>query len=180
MCGARSWISSVSGPLQKTSGYLASEVLLGKRIRSERLCRRPAHRSLASWRSNLKPGGKGRDRRRMISMALSLERSRATLKSRFPAIVISISSPSLRSRASTTVLGRRTAKLLPHLATRIRIYQTPLYIRGRLLPYASIPSARVCLSSVVISRSTCFSVWAAVQEMRSRFCAAAGRSTGLM
>ena len=46
--------------------------------------------------------------------------------------------------------------------------------------YGSIPSFFATRSSVSTSRSTCFSVCAAVQEIRSRFCAAAGRSTGLM
>ena len=47
-------------------------------------------------------------------------------------------------------------------------------------PYSSIPISSVTRTSVLSSRSTCCSVWAAVQEIRSRFCAAAGRSTGLM
>ena len=44
----------------------------------------------------------------------------------------------------------------------------------------SIWRARATFSNVVMRRSTCFSVWAAVQEIRSRFWAAAGRSTGLI
>jgi hypothetical protein len=41
--------------------------------------------------------------------------------------------------------------------------------------YGSIPSLRAVLTRAVTRRSTCFSVCAAVQEMRSRFCAAATR-----
>ena len=48
--------------------------------------------------------------------AVSFERSLVT-NSRFPVILISIWSPSLRSSASTTAAGRRTAELLPHFAT---------------------------------------------------------------
>src|SRR5262249_16681303 len=45
---------------------------------------------------------------------------------------ISISSPSLRSSASTTTAGRRTAKLLPHLETCIKDIPSPLYIHTSL------------------------------------------------
>src|SRR6202789_683321 len=65
-----------------------------------------------------------------------LDRSRATLKSRLPAIEISISSPSLRSSASTTTAGRRTAKLLPHLETRMKIclaYCISIQARSKIL-----------------------------------------------
>src|SRR5271154_1428282 len=44
---------------------------------------------------------------------------------------ISISSPSLRSRASTTTAGRRTAKLLPHLETCIKDIPKLLCIHTR-------------------------------------------------
>jgi hypothetical protein len=46
--------------------------------------------------------------------------------------------------------------------------------------YRSMPSSSATRTSVPMRRSTCDSVCAAVTEMRSRFCAAAGRSTGLM
>ena len=46
--------------------------------------------------------------------------------------------------------------------------------------YRSIPSSAATRTSVSTSRSTCFSVCAAVHEIRNKFCAAAGRSTGLM
>src|SRR5437879_4773553 len=45
---------------------------------------------------------------------------------------ISISSPSLRSSASTTTAGRRTAKLLPHLETCINDIPSLLYIHTSL------------------------------------------------
>src|SRR6266851_866408 len=45
---------------------------------------------------------------------------------------ISISSPSLRSSASTTTAGRRTAKLLPHLETCIKDIPKLLYIHTSL------------------------------------------------
>src|SRR5579872_4538699 len=47
---------------------------------------------------------------------------------------ISISSPSLRSSASTTAAGRRTAKLLPHLQTCIKDIPNLLYIHASLDP----------------------------------------------
>lgn len=49
--------------------------------------------------------------------------------------------------------------------------------RGR---YRSIPSESATRTSVSIRSSTWDWVWAAVTEMRNKFCAAAGRSTGLM
>src|SRR5260221_2837793 len=45
---------------------------------------------------------------------------------------LSISSPSLRSRASTITAGRRTAKLLPHLETCIEDIPNLLYIHASL------------------------------------------------
>src|SRR5580704_8764654 len=93
---------------------------------------RTSYRSLISSRLNLKSGGKDHFIWRSCSSALSLDRSRATLKSRLPAMEISISSPSLRSSASTTAAGRRTAKLLPHLETCIEDIPDPLYIHASL------------------------------------------------
>src|SRR5689334_4257016 len=54
------------------------------------------------------------------------------------------------------------------------------WARRAFLAAHSIPRSRATRTNVLTSRSTCFSVWAAVQEIRSRFWAAAGRSTGLM
>src|SRR6266478_552212 len=103
----------------------------GKRI-GQRWYQRTAYRSLISSRLNLKSGGKDHFISRSCSSALFLDRSRPTLKSRLPAMEISISSPSLRSRASTTTAGRRTAKLLPHLETCIKDIPNPLYIHASL------------------------------------------------
>jgi hypothetical protein len=77
--------------------------------------------------------------------------SRATLKSRLPAMEISISSPSLRSRASTTAAGSRTAKLLPHLETCITdilVYPCKLGSNPCPAPLSTAPtlpaSRRIC------------------------------------
>lgn len=51
---------------------------------------------------------------------------------------------------------------------------------GTSASYLSIPNSSATRTNVCTSRSTCFSVCAAVHEMRNRFCAAAGRSTGLI
>src|SRR5260370_28656880 len=52
---------------------------------------------------------------------------------------ISISSPSLRSSASTTTAGRRTARLLPHLETCIKDIPELLYIHTSL--EATVPDS---------------------------------------
>src|SRR5258707_445165 len=52
---------------------------------------------------------------------------------------ISILSPSLRSSASTTTAGRRTAKLLPHLETCIKDIPNLLYTRTSL--EATVPDS---------------------------------------
>ena len=75
------------------------------------------HRALASSRSNAYPWGMGQARARIRSTARARRSSFAIVMRFVEADTISSSSPGFRPRSSTSALGSRTARLLPHLET---------------------------------------------------------------
>src|ERR1700722_20144150 len=115
--------------------------------RSTHSCQKMPYRAFASSRSKTNPGGSGRLSFRRRSIACSRVRSFFTANLWLPATVISISSPSFNSSASTIAAGNRIARLFPHFATFMRspwIYISIVYpesnIVDLLLAHVSAPA----------------------------------------